>query len=73
MSRSRVRRIVGPGIRFAVVLVAGILALRFLFGTVTAEGMGPATVFALLVLAMVAALVWRASLDMRKALRRLRA
>jgi hypothetical protein len=73
MARSRVRRIVGPGIRFLVVLLALLLATRFLFGTVTARGMGPETVFALLVLATAAALLWRASLNMRKALRRLRA
>jgi hypothetical protein len=72
MARKRVTRILGPGVRFALLLLFGAWALRFLFGTLSAEGAGPATVFAVLVLAGAAALLWRATLDMRRAVRRLR-
>lgn len=72
MARRRIVRFVGPGVRFAVVLLAGLLAARFFFDTVVSRGMGPATVFALLVLTAVVALLWRATLDVRRALRRLR-
>jgi hypothetical protein len=72
MARPRLMRFVGPGVRFAVVLLAGLLAARFFFSTVMQRGFDPAAVFALLVLTAAAALLWRAALDVRKALRRLR-
>jgi hypothetical protein len=73
MARVRIRRVVAPAVWFAVVLVVGLWAVRFLFGTVAAQGMGPAAVFGLLVLATAVALLWRATLNMRRAVRRLRA
>jgi hypothetical protein len=73
MARRRTVRVLGPGIRLALLLVAAVLAVRYLIGTITAESSGPAVVFAVLVLATVVALLWRATLSMRKAVRRLRA
>lgn len=72
MTRRRLMRIVGPGLRVALLAAAGLWALSFLVGTISTRGAGPAAVFGVLVLAMALALLWRATLDMRKALRRLR-
>jgi hypothetical protein len=72
MARARAVRIVGPGVRVALPTLLALWAVYFLFGTIMAEGAGPATVFGLLVLAAAMALLWRATLDLRKALRRLR-
>jgi hypothetical protein len=73
MARTRVRRIAGPAARFALVVLAAFWAARFLFGTIASDGLGPPAVFALLIAAMAAALLWRATLDVRRAVRRLRA
>jgi hypothetical protein len=72
MARSRVRRAIGPGLRFLVVFLAALLAVRFVFGTIASDGVGPAFVFALFVLSVAAALLWRATLDVRRVMRRLR-
>jgi hypothetical protein len=72
MARHRAVRVIGPAIRLVVLLVAAVLAVRYLVATLTAEQAGPAVVFALLVVATVVALIWRAVLSMRKAVRRIR-
>jgi hypothetical protein len=72
MARRRAVRVIGPAIRLVVLLVAAVLAVRYLVATLAADQAGPAVVFAVLVVATVVALIWRAVLSMRKAVRRIR-
>jgi hypothetical protein len=72
MARFRLRRLIGPTIRFVLVVVAGVLAARFLFTTLLSEGLSPAAVFGFLVFAATVALSWRAVLHLRKSIRRAR-
>ena len=70
MARSRAARLVGPCVRLALFAIATIAAVRFLYGTVASRGWGPGALFGLLLIAGGIALVWRATLDLRKALGR---
>ena len=73
MSRSRSIRLVGHGVRLALFILAGVAAGRFFLDTLGSRGWGPGTFFGLLLVTGTLSLIWRASLDLRKLLRRKRA
>ena len=73
MPRSRSVRAAGHVVRLALFALLLTGALRFFLGTVDARGWSPAALFALLLLTGAASLTWRSALDLRRALRRLRA
>lgn len=72
MLRSRSVRAIGQGVLLALFLAFSYAAVRFLLDTLGSRGWGPGALFALLLVAGALSLVWRATLDFRKAVRRLR-
>jgi hypothetical protein len=72
MPRSRTVRAAGHTLRFLLFLVATFAALRFLAGSITTQGGGPAALFALLLVAGAASLTWRAYRDVRRSFHRIR-
>ena len=73
MARSRLLRTAGHGIRLALFLLAGVAAVRFFLDVLTVRGWGPGAFFGLLLITGAVSLVWRATVDFRKSVRRLRA
>ena len=73
MSRTRQMRVIGHAVRLTLFVIVGWFALRFFFDTVSMRGWGPGAFFGILVVTGAISLVWRGTLDFRKALRRLRA
>lgn len=72
MAHSRNVRLVVSILKLALFLVAAGAAARFLLGTLQTRGFSPAALFGLLLLTGALALVWRAGLDLRKAIHRYR-
>lgn len=72
VSRTRLLRTGGHALRLVVFVLAGILAVRFVIDTVTFRGWSPGAFFGLLLVTGAIALVWRATIDLRKSVRRLR-
>lgn len=72
MARKRSIRVVGHAVRLALFVLAVVYAGRFLVGTLDSRGWSPAAFFGLLLVAGALSLVWRGTLDLRKALHRMR-
>ena len=71
--RSRSRRLLKHALKLTLFGAAGVLALRFFYETLFAEGWTPRAFFALLLLTGALSLVWRSALDVARAARRGRA
>jgi hypothetical protein len=72
MPRSRKMRAMGSALRLLLFIVATYAAVRFLTRSIATDGMGPAAVFGLLLVAGAVSLVWRSATDFRRSLNRLR-
>lgn len=72
MPKRRHLRLIGTAVRLALFAFVGIMAVRYFVGIVARQGWGPAAFFGLLLSTGALALVWHASVDLRKAVRRLR-
>ena len=72
MLRPRLLRAIGHGVRLALFILFGVWAARFLLGTVTIQGWTPGAFFGVLLLTGAVLLVWRATIDLRTAVKRLR-
>ncbi len=73
MRHSRKLRVVGHGVRLLLAALAALAAIRFFWDAVTVEGLSPRSVFALILLSGGVSLVWRGTVDFRRAVSRLRA
>ncbi|HUE96079.1 MAG TPA: hypothetical protein VMN39_05440 [Longimicrobiaceae bacterium] len=73
MSRTRLLRAVGHAVRLLLFILVVLLAVRFFLDVVSMNGWGPGALFGLLLITGAISLVWRATIDFRKAVRRLRA
>lgn len=71
MSKRKLRA-VGHAARLVLFAVLVFYAFRFFTDTVSMRGWGPGAFFGLLLITGALALVWRATIDFRKAVRRLR-
>ena len=67
MLRPRLLRAIGHGIRLVLFILLGVWAIRFLLDIVTIQGWTPGAFFGVLVLTGSALLVWRATIDLRRA------
>jgi hypothetical protein len=72
MPRSRTVRAAGNALRFLLFVLATFAALRFLAGSVTSQGWGPAALFGLLLVTGAISLSWRSARDLRRSLLRLK-
>lgn len=72
MPRSRRVRAFGHAVRLGLFLLVTWLTGQFLVDTISMRGWGPGALFGLLLFAGAISLVWRASIDFRKSVRRLR-
>jgi len=73
VKHSRKLRVVGHGVRLLLFAVAALAATRFFWESVSGEGLSPRSVFALILLSGGVSLVWRGTLDLRRAVAKLRA
>ena len=65
--RSRKMRLVGHSIRLALFLLAGVMAVRYFLDALETGGWTPRAMFAFLLVTGAVSLIWRATLDLRKA------
>lgn len=72
MIRKRTLRVVGHGIRLALFLLATVATVRFFLRTLETRGWSPGAFFGLLLVTGAVSLVWRGTLDLRKAIHRYR-
>ncbi len=72
MPRSRKMRATGDALRLLLFVAATYAAVRFLGNSVARDGMGPAAVFGLLLVAGSVSLVWRSTTVLKRSLNRLR-
>jgi hypothetical protein len=72
MARPRWLRVTTDGIRLGLFLVATYAAARFLIGALRMEDGTPGALFGLLLVIGGISLAWRAALDLKRSIRRLR-